>query len=93
MHNRGIAACGKLADKLRIDTGTTSARLSPATAQLRYTSSMQRVQVRLTPWLYPQLYAHFPPAINPLSPLIEHYLYPVSTAPIIRTKKENLKKG
>ena len=45
--------------------------------------------------LIPQLIPVFPQVFSPtkiaVSPLYEHYFYPVSTAPTIRSTKENLK--
>jgi len=51
------------------------------------------VQLPVLHKVFPILPQYISPAKIALSPLIEHYLYPVSTAPINTATKNKLKKG
>jgi hypothetical protein len=84
---------GKLVNIGRITLRKTSERLS-TTSSFIHTSAIQPgAQVALLPKVIPLFAQHFSPLKITPSPLSEHYLYPVSTAPTIRTTKGKLKKG
>lgn len=84
---------GKSVKKLRTKTGISSARLSPnKTLQLaKYIATS--VQLPVLHKVFPILPQYISPAKIAFSPLIEHYFYPVSTAPINTATKGKLKKG
>lgn len=73
--------------------GKASAASSTQTPQTTYTLQPDRVQ----PSFFTNFIPTFPLLFSPLkiaaSPLIEHYFYPVSTAPIINRSQINSKKG
>jgi hypothetical protein len=82
---------GKAVDCLRVMLGITGGRLSPTVDYLVSVTHKLGVQLsfihdlsdRSTPKLSPPYFA--------LSPLIEHYLYPVSTTPINNPTKRKFK--
>lgn len=51
--------------------------------------NINSVQAKLTPNFIPHFIRRVYTGSFTFSPLIEHYLYPVSTVPIINTTKEN----
>ena len=87
MHNNS----GKAVDCLRVITGTTSGLISPVLHNLHRTIHKLGVQLRFIH----DLSDHSTPNLSPpkfaILPLIEHYLYPVSTAPINNPTKRKLK--
>lgn len=82
---------GKTVHCLRIGNWTTRGRLST----LQRTYIAQPAATSGQPGFIHQLSDLFIPYLSPskyaFSPLIEHYLYPVSTAPINNPTKRNLK--
>lgn len=82
---------GKPVYYLRKGHGTSSGRVSPIVNTRRHQSTKPGVQVRFIHDLS-DLFRHYlsPPILRSL-PLTEHYLYPVSTAPINSPTKRNLK--
>lgn len=85
--------CGKQVNSWRINLGVRRARSST----IRLNSWLTRSQLRVQPshlHAFFHIYAHsFPHPKKHDLPLIEHYFYPVSTAPTINLTKEILKKG
>lgn len=80
-------ACAELVQNLRIATGTTCARLSTFGNTSRISPTLagaQPVVIRAFTHRHAQLIST---ANLSFLPLFEHYLYPVSTPPIIRTTK------
>jgi len=74
--------CGKEADKLRTDARTTMDVLSTGYARSpRYMFGV-RAKGLLAHSLFTPKYTVISPAKKGSLPLSEHYLYPVSTAPI-----------
>lgn len=82
---------GKAVDYLRVITGTSSGHLSPIVDHLYRTIYKLGVQVRFIHDLSDRSTPNLSPPKFALSPLIEHYLYPVSTAPINNPTKRKLK--
>jgi hypothetical protein len=80
---------GKTVNSLRLLHGISSAQLSPVRLLPSFIHLLQRVQVRLTHNLSDLYTPRLSPAKIALSPLTEHYLYPVSTAPINNPTKRN----
>jgi hypothetical protein len=78
---------GKPVKSSRTTQGTNSARSSTYAAALRHRCSELGVQLGFVPQLIPNFAQYFSPLKMANLPLIEHYLYPVSTAPTIRTIK------
>jgi hypothetical protein len=86
-----LNSSGKAVDCLRVMLGTTGGCLSTTVDYLASVTHKLRVQLpfihdlsdRSTPKLSPPYFA--------FSPLIEHYLYPVSTAPINNPTKRKFK--
>jgi hypothetical protein len=82
---------GKAVYYLRVIAGTSSGWLSPLRHRLTTSIHKLGVQVRFIH----DLSDHSTPKLSPpyfaFSPLIEHYLYPVSTAPINNPTKRKLK--
>ncbi len=85
MHNTS----GKAVHYLRVVHRKTRGRLSPAANLQLLKDQLARVQVRFVHYLSDLYTPYLSPANFPVSPLIEHYLYPVSTAPINNPTKEN----
>jgi|GEM_PF-1486331 len=84
---------GKLVNREWITLRKTSGRLSTIRALVYTLITWSSVQVALLPKVIPLFAQHFSPLKIASSPLSEHYFYPVSTAPTIRTTKGKLKKG
>jgi hypothetical protein len=84
---------GKAVKNLRTHTGISSVRLSTDTAKQFVNFATVRVQLPVLHKVFPILPQYISPAKVALSPLIEHYFYPVSTAPINTATKGKLKKG
>jgi hypothetical protein len=82
---------GKAVDCLREITGTTSGRLSPIVSNLCRAIHKLGVQVRFIHDLSDRSTPKLSPPKFAFSPLIEHYLYPVSTTPINSSTKRKLK--
>lgn len=80
---------GKAVYSLRVLAGKSRVQSSPVTHIASWINQLLRVQVRLTH----KLSEHSTPRLSPpkmtLSPLTEHYFYPVSTAPINNPTKRN----
>ena len=79
---------GKHGHNLGMEERTTGARLSTQRAKIYTDEAAQRVQPVVLPKLFPIHPLYISPVKRVLSPLIEHYLYPVSTGPIINPIKE-----
>lgn len=84
---------GKLVNTIWTTLRTTSERLSTTSSFVYVPAVDIRAQVPLLPKVIPLFAQYFSPLKIALSPLSEHYFYPVSTAPTIRTTKGKLKKG
>lgn len=82
---------GKPVKSSRTTPGITSVRLSTLLASMRVRSDQLGVQPGFVPQLIPNSAQHFSPLKIAHLPLIEHYLYPVSTGPTIRTTKGKIK--
>jgi hypothetical protein len=85
--------CGKQVNTLHKSLGVARVRLSPACSY----SGLAYIQIGAQPG-YPHIILHsftqsFPHQKNRFLSLIEHYFYPVSTAPIISITQKILKKG
>lgn len=84
-----LSACGQSVGSLRITVGRTRVRMSPVCAYDAVARKLARVQLHVLR----KLSVSFTPYISPpkiaVSPLIEHYFYPVSTAPIIKPHQIN----
>jgi hypothetical protein len=87
MHN----SSGKAVYYLRVTAGTSSGRLSPIVGNLTTLIHALGVQLPFIHDLSDRSTPTLSPAIFRFSPLIEHYLYPVSTAPINNPTKRKLK--
>jgi hypothetical protein len=73
--------CGKAVHDTRIKSGKTLGQLSTVTRTAITTYIRDRVKARVSPKVirtFPQTYSPLKIAV---SPLIEHYFYPVSTGP------------
>jgi hypothetical protein len=73
--------CGKAVHDTRIKSGKTLGQLSTVIRTAITTYTGDRVKARVSPKVirtFPQTYSPLKIAI---SPLIEHYFYPVSTGP------------
>ena len=83
--------CGKQANKLRMHVRTTMGVLSTWYVQ----SAKRTLDVRAKALVRHSLFTQKHPVVSPakkcISPLIEHYFYPVSTAPINYYNQLNLK--
>jgi hypothetical protein len=86
-----LKACGKAVNSLRTRLRISNGQLSTESEDNQLASYDTRGQHQLFPYLSSGLPPQLSPLKNTISPLFEHYFYPVSTAPIIRTTKENLK--
>ena len=83
-----LSTCAKVVDYLRTRHGKYGAFLSPKT-NLRATEATDgRAKPVVIPMFTPTFPLHLSPPKIAISPLIEHYFYPVSTAPIIRATNE-----
>jgi hypothetical protein len=82
---------GKVVDCLRVIPGISSGMLSPQIAHMYRTIHKLGVQVRFIPDLSDRSTHYLSPSKFAFPPLIEHYFYPVSTAPINNPTKRKLK--
>lgn len=73
--------------------GTIGGRPSTIAMPISLVTARQRVQPSFLHDLFHYFTSHLSPPKNLVLPLIEHYLYPVSTAPTINPNQINLKKG
>jgi hypothetical protein len=81
--------CVNNVDNLLMGRWTSLGQLSPEVARLVSIAPYWVEQVSVSHKIIPHFTRYlYPYTFTPL-PLTEHYLYPVSTAPIIRTTKEN----
>jgi hypothetical protein len=80
---------GKAVNSLRVIAGKSRVQLSPTSHIASFIHHLRRVQVQVIH----DLSELSTPSLSPLkitvSPLIEHYFYPVSTAPINNPTKRN----
>jgi hypothetical protein len=74
--------CGKQASKLRTYVRKTTGRLSTHCVKIMQRTTSARAKDLITHVLFTQQPTGISPAKKRISPLIEHYFYPVSTAPI-----------
>lgn len=84
---------GKPVKNTRKALGKNRASPSTVVQSLRTTEQLARVQPGVFPYFTPKFTQHFSPLKIALSPLVEHYFYPVSTGPINNPIKGKLKKG
>lgn len=91
MPNAALRGCGKAVQSLRTATGKTLGQSSTAFHGSHPPSLITRVKARLTPRLIRTFPQYSSPATILFSPLIEHYLYPVSTGPTITNTEEKFK--
>jgi hypothetical protein len=82
---------GKGVDYLGVVPRTSRGQLSPESSYLHTILAIYRVQVLFIHYLSDQFRHSLSPPYFSISPLIEHYLYPVSTAPINNPTKEKIK--
>lgn len=82
---------GKAVDCQRVNTGTSSGTLSPIVGHLHRAIHKLGVQLGFIHDLSDRSTPNLSPPIFALSPPTEHYLYPVSTAPINNPTKRKLK--
>jgi hypothetical protein len=75
-------SCGQPVVRSWINLGRICARLSTSCAVYIPSLGSYRVQLPVAPKLSVSFAPYVSPAKTPLLPLIEHYLYPVSTVPI-----------
>ena len=80
---------GKAVHSLRVLPGKSRVQLSPVAYITSFVHQLQRVQVQVIHDLSDLSTPRLSPLIFALSPLTEHYLYPVSTAPINNPTKRN----
>jgi len=88
-----LKRCGQIVNILRVTLRKTRVRLSTKRSLFNYQVLGKRAKQTLIHKVSPQ----FSQLISPLKfaslPLAEHYLYPVSTAPINNCNQRKLKKG
>ncbi len=87
------SACAQPMENSGITQRQSSALVSTITAQLAANAHTGSVQTDSIHQLIPYFAQLFSPAKFAISPLFEHYFYPVSTGPTITTTKEKEKKG
>lgn len=80
---------GKAVYYLRVMAGITRGRLSPIVGTLHRTIHKVRGQVPFIHDLSDRSTPNLSPPFFRILPLTEHYLYPVSTAPINNPTKRN----
>lgn len=83
-----LSTCVKVVDYLRTQHGKYGAFLSPRTHVQAIEVPSYRAKPMVIPIITPTFPLHLSPPKIAISPLIEHYFYPVSTAPIIRATNE-----
>jgi hypothetical protein len=84
---------GKPVKKARKVLGKNRVLASTVMQMIRTTEQPIRVKPAGLPYFTPKFTQHFSPLKIALSPLVEHYFYPVSTGPINNPIKGKLKKG
>lgn len=84
---------GKPVGSARTTQGKTRALLSTFVRTSQVLGKAVRVKPAEFPYFTPNFTQHFSPLKIALSPLVEHYFYPVSTGPINNSIKGKLKKG
>lgn len=80
-------ACVKHVDAWRKRNRKSSVRLSTKRVQTFTTATESGVNAQLITTFIPSFPLHISPLKIASLPLVEHYFYPVSTAPIINTTK------
>lgn len=83
--------CGKIVNSMGITSRITSGWLSPESVHAMPMGGAHRVKLLFVHKLFPLSTQGLSTQVTPLLPLIEHYFYPVSTAPITRAIKEKFK--
>ncbi len=86
-------SCGNIVNILGSTLGKTRAWLSPKMHHRHSMDQLIRVQPSFIHITFPLLSQLISPLRIAVSPLIEHYLYPVSTAPTNSHNQGKLKKG
>lgn len=81
--------CGQSVGRTSINLGKIRARLSPYLRRTVHPAQYIRAQLPLSHNLSVSFTPHLSPTKTSALPLIEHYLYPVSTAPIINPNQIN----
>jgi hypothetical protein len=84
-----LRTCGQYVDDLLIRHRETLGKVSTRFMSNRHITPGRGVQHQVIPSFLPLLPPLLSPRIFAGLPLIEHYLYPVSTVPIINSIKEN----
>jgi len=79
--------CGKYVDSLRIAYGKSRAYLSTAAHFHMIPTAALRVKVLVSRTIIPCISQPYPQVKMAPLPLIEHYFYPVSTAPTTNSTK------
>jgi hypothetical protein len=80
---------GKPVNSLRVIAGKSRVQLSPVHYITSFIHQLRRAQVQVIHDLSDLSTPSLSPSKIALSPLIEHYFYPVSTAPINNPTKRN----
>ena len=80
---------GKAVNCLRVIAGKSRVQLSPINHIASFIHQLRRVQVQVIHDLSELSTPSLSPLKTTVSPLIEHYFYPVSTAPINNPTKRN----
>ncbi len=86
-----LKACVKLVNYLGTNHGKFGALLSTHSLSSLLSSPTPRAQLQLMTSSFPTFPLYISPAKIAVSPLIEHYFYPVSTAPTNNCNQINLK--
>ncbi len=86
-------ACGQIVKSLGTGRRITSVWVSTMRSWLHSNSVKWGVKPAFIPALSPVFSPPISPRQNSILPLIEHYLYPVSTAPTNNYNQGKLKKG
>ncbi len=88
-----LEICGKAVSNLRKHGGKSTEQLSPVLPHDTLTSLAARVQLAFLHTVIQYFPRQLSTILIRILPLIEHYFYPLSTAPTIIITKEKLKKG
>ena len=83
--------CGKIVNSMGITSRTTGGCSSPESVHAIPIAGPHSVELLFVHKLFPLSTQGLSTQVTLLLPLIEHYFYPVSTAPITRTIKEKFK--
>lgn len=83
--------CGKIVNSMGITSSTTGGWLSTESTHSILAVGTYSAKLSFVHKLFPLSTQGLSTQITPHLPLIEHYFYPVSTAPITRTTKEKFK--